>query len=47
MTDDEYSELLDGILRASKNLRYLPRDSKLWALARKRLVELVEQLGRE
>lgn len=47
MTDDEYTEMLDGILRASKNLRYLPRDSKLWHLARKRICELVEQLGRD
>lgn len=47
MTEDEYMETLDGILRAAKNLRYLPRDSKMWHLARKRICELVDQLGRE
>lgn len=47
MNEDEYTEILDGILRAAKSLRYLPRDSKMWNLARGRIHELVEQLGRD
>lgn len=47
MTEAEEVELLDGILRASKNLRYNERGSKMWELSKKRLIMLVAQLERD
>ena len=44
MTEAEEMDLLDGILRCSKNLRYSERGSKLWYLAKKRLIEQVGKL---
>jgi len=35
------------LLRAAKTLRYTPQDSKLWHLAKKRLIELVGQLEKD
>jgi hypothetical protein len=47
MTEEDNIEVLDGILRAAKTLRYTPQDSKLWHLAKKRLIELVGQLEKD